>query len=162
MKYLEGEERKIAERYCNVAELIATASKCKKAQHGAVITLGDKILGIGYNSPVPDNFCNPCMRQDIKGHTYLELCNSVHAEENAILCALKKHHILRGAHLYHARMKNNEVVRKNIPSCTTCSRLILHEGLEGVVLIQEEGFALYSAEEFNRLSYEYHTKLDKN
>ena len=158
MRYLTGVEEDIARRACDYAAEIARNSKCKKSKNGAVIVKGGAIIGEGWNTPVPDVECDPCLREDIHDNGRVELCHAVHAEVNAILDALGKHRDIRGAVMYHARIKNGVIKRTNTPSCTGCSRVVERVGLEGFVLIHEQGYAFYPADEFNRLSYEYFGK----
>ncbi len=156
MHYLEGKELEDAIKYCNLAADLAKNSKCQKSKNGSVIVKDGKIIGEGWNTPVPDKPCEPCLRKDIHTNGLVELCNAVHAEHNAIEDALEKGNDVRGARMYHARIKNGEIKRENSPTCTTCSRLVLHKGIADFVLIQGDKYALYPADEFNRLSYDYH------
>jgi deoxycytidylate deaminase len=154
MHYLEGEEKEEAEKFCDYAAKIALNSKCQKSKHGAVIVKDKMIIGQGWNTPVPDQECEPCFRKDLR-YIKLELCNAIHAEHNAILDALSKGHDLKGSRMFHGRLKQGKLVKENSPSCTTCSRLMLHMGVAEMVLIQEQGYAIYPVEEFNRLSYDF-------
>ena len=70
--------------------------------------------------------------------------------------ALKKNNPTSPGRRFQTVSTFSEITRKNTPSCTTCSRYILKKEIGDFVLICEDGFALYPAEEFNRLSHEYH------
>jgi tRNA(Arg) A34 adenosine deaminase TadA len=155
LRYLTGEEEYVAMRACERAAEIARNSKCRKSKNGAVIVNDGKIIGEGWNTPVPDVECDPCLREDIHDNSRVELCHSIHAEVNSILDALGKGRDVRGGVMYHARIKDGRLKRSNTPSCTGCSRFVQHVGLEGFVLIQETGYAFYTAEEFNRESFAY-------
>jgi deoxycytidylate deaminase len=157
MRILKDLEAKYAEEYCGRAADFARESNCRKAWHGATLVNEGIIIGEGCNTPVPNKPCSPCRREKVKGHTLLELCNSIHAENNAFLDALRHGHSIKGARMYHARINRDGSIRVvEGPKCTSCSRLVLHLELEGFVLFQEQGYVFYDAEEFNRLSFEYH------
>ena len=159
MRVLEGEEAADAEKYCSLAARLALNSKCQKARHGAVLVNDRTIIGRGWNTPAGYEPCDPCLRKDIKGHTLLEICNSLHAEHEAKDDALDRHgkESLKGAVMYHAMIDwDGNIKKAEGPKCTSCSRMLKHKGLAGFVLFQEQGYVFYDIEEFNRLSYEYH------
>jgi deoxycytidylate deaminase len=158
MKYLKGKPAEEAEHFCNRAAELAANSKCSKAQHGAVIVKDSMIIGEGWNTPVPDGRCNPCLRTCIEDNSRVELCNAVYAQHNAIMDALKRGHELKGTRMYHAKLKNGQIVRNDEPHFTPCSRLIQHVGVGDFVLLNEKGYCLYTSDEYNRLSYEFHEK----
>lgn len=161
MRYLFGEEVKEAEKYTQIAAEEAKKSTCKKSQRGATIVKKYNVIGVGFNKVTDEKYCNPCIREDIRDNSRVELCSANHAEQLAILDALRKGNDLGGSRLYHAKIKDGEIIPSDDVSCTVCSRLILESGISEFVLLQTSGFALYSSEELNRLSFEYFMKNRK-
>src|SRR6201996_1679810 len=109
--------------FMNLANDLAKRSHCVKAHVGAVLTKDTRIISIGYNGP-PKNTHNcdeewpdtGCAR-DSKGSCSLAL----HAEENAILFAVKNGANLQGATLY-----------TTLSPCLPCARLIFSAGIKQV------------------------------
>jgi dCMP deaminase len=109
--------------FMNLATDLASRSHCIKAQVGAVLTRDTRIISIGYNGPPahthncdeewPDTGCP----RDARGSCSLAL----HAEENAILYAVKNGAKLEGAVLY-----------TTLSPCLACARLIYSAGIKHV------------------------------
>jgi dCMP deaminase len=107
----------------NLASDLASRSHCIKAQVGAVLVKDTRIISIGYNGPPagthncdeewPEQGCP----RDSKGSCSLAL----HAEENAILFAVKNGAQLEGATLY-----------TTLSPCLSCARLIFSSGVKKV------------------------------
>ena len=109
--------------FMNLATDLAKRSHCVKAQVGAVLTRDTRIISIGYNGPPAGaHNCDEewpatgCPR-DSKGSCSLAL----HAEENAILYAVKNGARLEGATLY-----------TTLSPCLPCARLIFSAGIKHV------------------------------
>ncbi|HWZ14591.1 MAG TPA: dCMP deaminase family protein [Mucilaginibacter sp.] len=109
--------------FMNLATDLAKRSHCVKAQVGAVLTKDTRIISIGYNGPPAGTHnCDEewpltgCPR-DSKGSCSLAL----HAEENAILYAVKNGANLVGATLY-----------TTLSPCLPCARLIFSAGVKKV------------------------------
>ncbi|HEY8781149.1 MAG TPA: dCMP deaminase family protein [Mucilaginibacter sp.] len=109
--------------FMNLATDLAKRSHCVKAQVGAVLTKDTRIISIGYNGPPAHTHnCDEewpgagCPR-DSKGSCSLAL----HAEENAILYAVKNGANLEGATLY-----------TTLSPCLPCARLIFSAGVKKV------------------------------
>jgi len=109
--------------FMNLATDLAKHSHCVKAQVGAVLTKDTRIISIGYNGPPAGTHnCDEewpgtgCPR-DSKGSCSLAL----HAEENAILYAVKNGANLEGATLY-----------TTLSPCLPCARLIFSAGVKKV------------------------------
>lgn len=108
------------EIFMNLAEELSKRSHCIKAQVGAVLSKDTRIISIGYNGPPsgtyncdeewPDKGC----ARDSKGSCSLAL----HAEQNAILYAVKNGAYLDGATLY-----------TTLSPCLPCARLIYSAGI---------------------------------
>lgn len=109
--------------FMNLATDLAARSHCVKAHVGAVLTRDTRIISIGYNGPPagthncdvewPETGC----ARDSKGSCSLAL----HAEENAILYAVKNGARLEGATLY-----------TTLSPCLPCARLIYSAGITQV------------------------------
>jgi dCMP deaminase len=107
----------------NLATDLAQRSHCVKAQVGAVLTKDTRIISIGYNGPpagthnCDEEFPNVGCPRDSKNSCSLAL----HAEENAILYAVKNGSTLEGATLY-----------LTLSPCLSCARLIFSSGIKKV------------------------------
>lgn len=102
-------------------------SNCAKGKVGAVIILNDKILGKGNNS-VPRN-CVPCTintclrnQYNLKSGERQEMCKAIHAEQNAILNALKNYKDLSNSTIYITKSP-----------CMICAKLIINVGIKKVI-----------------------------
>ena len=109
--------------FMNLASDLAARSHCVKAQVGAVLTKDTRIISIGYNGPPsgthncdeewPETGCP----RDSKNSCSLAL----HAEENAILYAVKNGASLEGSTLY-----------LTLSPCLACARIIYSSGVKSV------------------------------
>ncbi|QHS56121.1 dCMP deaminase family protein [Mucilaginibacter sp. 14171R-50] len=118
--------------FMNLATDLAKRSHCVKAQVGAVLAKDTRIISIGYNGPPAGTHnCDEewpgqgCAR-DSKGSCSLAL----HAEENAILYAVKNGANLEGATLY-----------TTLSPCLPCARLIFSAGIKQVYF--DKSYAQY-------------------
>lgn len=111
------------EIYMELAEKLALRSHCVKAQVGAVLTKDTRIVSLGYNGPPagthncdqewPEQGC----ARDSKGSCSLAL----HAEQNAILYAVKNNTTIDGSTLY-----------VTLSPCIACARVIYTMGIKRV------------------------------
>ena len=109
--------------FMKLASDLAKRSHCVKAQVGAVLAKDTRIISIGYNGPPagthncdeewPEEGCP----RDSKNSCSLAL----HAEENAILYAVKNGSSLEGATLYIT-----------LSPCLPCARVIYSSGIKKV------------------------------
>ena len=109
--------------FMNLATDLAQRSHCVKAQVGAVLTKETRIISIGYNGPPagthncdeewPETGCP----RDSRNSCSLAL----HAEENAILYAVKNGASLEGSTLYIT-----------LSPCLPCARIIYSSGIKKV------------------------------
>jgi len=155
MRYATADEAKEMKKYVGAAVKEAMKSTCTKSQRGAVIVKNGEIIGRGYNKPTIERLCDPCIREDIKDNGRVELCSAIHAEQMAILDALKKGKPLEGSRMFHIKAKDGKIKPSEDTSCTVCSRIILEAGIKDFVLLHKKGFAIYPADEFNKLSFDY-------
>ncbi len=116
----------------NLATDLAARSHCVRAHVGAVLTKDTRIISIGYNGPPsgthncdeewPETGC----ARDSRGSCSLAL----HAEENAILYAVKNGSKISGSTLY-----------TTLSPCIACARLILSSGIKTVYF--KDSYAAY-------------------
>src|SRR3569832_697397 len=118
--------------FMTLAVNLAKRSHCVKQQVGAVLVKDTRIVSIGYNGPPAGTYnCDEkwpgvgCAR-DVKGSCFLAL----HAEQNAILYAVKNHTTVEGATLY-----------VTLAPCLPCARMIFSAGVKKVKYI--ESYAAY-------------------
>jgi len=118
--------------FMNLATDLAKRSHCVKAQVGAVLAKDTRIISIGYNGPpagthnCDEEFPEHGCPRDSKGSCSLAL----HAEENAILYAVKNGANLAGATLY-----------TTLSPCLPCARLIFSAGITQVYF--DKSYAQY-------------------
>ncbi len=112
--------------YMELAVNLAKRSHCIKRHVGAVLTKDTRIISIGYNGP-PSGTHN-CDEEwpgvgcptDSKGGCSL----AIHAEQNAILYAVKNKSSVEGATLYIT-----------LSPCLACSRIIYSMKIEKVIYL---------------------------
>lgn len=133
------------EYYLNIALAVSKRSTCLKRHYGCVIVKDDVIVATGYNgSPRGEvNCCDVgiCKRENAERYSDYTLCESVHAEQNAIMMASREE--LKGATLYLAcedrrqsKINQSYFVWKedtNPVPCPLCQRMIKNAGIEHVV-----------------------------
>jgi dCMP deaminase len=112
--------------FMELAVNLAKRSHCIKKHVGAVLTKETRIISIGYNGPpagthncdleFPETGC----ARDSKGSCSLAL----HAEQNAILYAVKNNTSVDGSTLY-----------VTLSPCLACSRIIFSMGISKVVYL---------------------------
>lgn len=156
MRYLIEEEKKEALYYINKAKNIAKKSNCLRSKSGAVIVRNKNIIGIGYNSPPNDKALLECIKDKLPTNFKSDKTCCVHAEQRAILDALRGEKDLRNSRLYYIRLDlNNNIIKSGDPYCTICSKLSLDSGISEFILYKKEGIALYDTYEYNDLSFKY-------
>eukprot|EP01132_Coremiostelium_polycephalum_P000223 gene223-297_t len=118
--------------FMQLASQLAKRSHCVKLQVGAVLTKDTRVISIGYNGPPAGTYnCDEvwpeigCAR-DAKGGCSL----AIHAEQNAILYALRNQSGLAGATIYIT-----------LSPCLPCARIIFSVGIKRVVYGQS--YAVY-------------------
>ncbi len=112
--------------YMELAVNLAKRSHCIKRHVGAVLVKDTRIISIGYNGPPsgthncdeewPEQGCP----RDSKGGCSL----AIHAEQNAILYAVKNQTGVKGATLY-----------VTLSPCLACSRIIYTMGISRVIYL---------------------------
>ncbi len=118
--------------YMELAKNLARRSHCIKAQVGAVLVKDTRIISIGYNGPpagthnCDDEFPDTGCPRDSKGSCSLAL----HAEQNAILYAVKNGSNIEGATLY-----------VTLAPCIACARVIYTMKINKVIFL--DSYAAY-------------------
>lgn len=138
--------------YLDIALSVSKRSTCLKRHYGAVIVNNDEIISTGYNGN-PRGLLNCCeglgCKRINKPHNTGDYsdCNSVHAEQNALLSASRRDMI--GGTLYlvceeygldkekSSRYQEdffdfNEVTKDIVP-CPICMRMIQNSGIKRIV-----------------------------
>lgn len=114
------------EIFMELAVNLAKRSHCIKRHVGAVLTKDTRIISIGYNGPpagthnCDDEFPEEGCPRDSKGGCSL----AIHAEQNAILYAVKNKASVEGSTLY-----------VTLSPCLSCARIIYSSGIEKVVYL---------------------------
>lgn len=109
--------------FMNLATDLALRSHCVKAQVGAVLAKDTRIISIGYNGP-PAGTHNCDEEWPLTGcpHDSKGSCSlALHAEENAILYAVKNGASPEGSTLY-----------VTLSPCLPCARIIYSSGVKQV------------------------------
>lgn len=111
------------EIFMKLAIDLSKRSHCVKAHVGAVLTKDTRIISIGYNGPpagthnCDEEFPETGCPRDSRNSCSL----AIHAEQNAILYAIKQGTSLEGATLY-----------VTLSPCLACARLIYSSGIKTV------------------------------
>ncbi|SFV69065.1 dCMP deaminase [hydrothermal vent metagenome] len=110
--------------FINIANEIASASKCVSKQVGAVIVKDGRILSTGYNG-TPTGYINCCDYWDGKytaEHHEWSKTYEIHAEMNAIIWAARKGISIEGATIY-----------VTLEPCSECSKNLIASGIRRIV-----------------------------
>lgn len=130
------------EYFLKIAEVVATRATCIRRRYGAVITTPEHvIISTGYCG-APRGIPNcidtmVCKRKELHvpaGERY-ELCESVHAEANAIMQASRDE--LIGSTIYIAGFEHETGERANAHPCLMCRRMIKNARIKDVVFWQD-------------------------
>lgn len=126
--------------YLNIADAVSERSSCLRRKYGAVIVKDDQIVGTGYNgsSRGEPNCCDvgSCPRESLgvpKGERY-ELCEAIHAEDNAVLSAGRERTL--GATIYIVGRNSDGSLASPKP-CKMCRRKLINAGVTRVVGLDE-------------------------
>ena len=138
--------------FLHLAEEVATRSTCLRRHVGAVAvdTKTKRIIATGYNgSPRGEENCcdrGTCKRANAERYSNYESCDSVHAEQNALIATSRER--LIGATVYLAceeygldeeksALWEEEIIDfhedKNPVPCGICSRMLKNAGIVRVV-----------------------------
>jgi len=112
--------------FMELAVNLAKRSHCLKRHVGAVLVKDTRIISIGYNGPpagthnCDEEFPGVGCPRDSKGSCSL----AIHAEQNAILYAVKNKASVEGSTLY-----------VTLSPCLSCSRIIFTMGISKVIYL---------------------------
>lgn len=144
------------------AAKIALMATCTHARCGCVVVSDEgHIIGSGYNAPPlgleNQRMCRHEGFNDLKPKYDKTCC--VHAEWNAIIDALKNNpDKINGSTLYFMRIsEDGGFTDAGKPFCTVCSRLALQSGIRYFGL-WDGSPKIYDTKDYNKLSYDFHTK----
>ena len=165
MKILSETESQNAMKFIMEAAKVAEESLCLRANCGAVIVKDGNVIGRGFNSPPQNNpkFRTCAQEYDIPvGFRHDRTC-CIHAEQRAIVDAIKKGNDTQGATIYFTNIDHSKKPIKSYRlCCTICSRAVLDAGISEFVLQWEDDTVRsWPTDEFNSLSYEYKTPIKK-
>lgn len=113
--------------YMELAVNLAKRSHCVKRHVGAVLAKDTRIISIGYNGPpagthnCDEEFPETGCARDRKGSCSLAL----HAEQNAIIYAVKNNMKVSGSTLY-----------VTLSPCLACARIIYSVGIKKVIFLK--------------------------
>lgn len=109
---------------------IADQSECKSRKVGAIITIDDRIIAEGWNSPpkkCDPNDCLRCKKPGVyKSGEHMDLALCAHAEVNALTTAAYLGIAIKGARMY-----------STTKPCSSCATLIVHSGIKEVFYISD-------------------------
>ncbi len=113
--------------FLEIAQVVAKRGTCIRRKVGCVITNSDNhILSTGYNG-VPKNMehCinKPCKGAYSESTKDLELCNAVHAEQNALLQC--------------PNIKDIYNIYITISPCIHCIKLIMNTSCKRIIYLEE-------------------------
>lgn len=136
--------------YLNIAKEVSKRSTCLKRHYGCVIVKDDIIIATGYNgSPRGEENCcdrGSCKRIGAERYSGYENCDSVHAEQNALIAASRDRLIGSTVYLacegYGYDDANSAIFEKEIYGwiedanpvpCPLCERMLKNAGVSKIV-----------------------------
>jgi deoxycytidylate deaminase len=150
------------EDYFNEAGKEAMNALCLRDKCGAIIVLDGVVVGRGSNGPAGGDIAHRKCELDLinspKPKSDRTCC--VHAEWRVIMDAIRNQKNLNGSVLYFTRVDaEGNILKSGDPYCTVCSRLALDAGISYFALWQDAGIKLYDTQEYNELSYHFHSQI---
>ena len=151
-------EIKNAEIYFAKAAKLALKSKCLKDKCGAVIVHNNEIIGRGWNSPPNNASVDYCIKNALPSDFKSEKHCSLHAEQRAVMDALKNYPHLkrfRDTRIYFTRVEadSGDLIPSGKPYCTICSKMALDAGIKEWALWHKWGITVYDSKEYNKFSF---------
>lgn len=128
--------------FIEIAKVVSSRATCLRRKYGAVIVKDKVIISTGYNgSPRGMKNCidtGKCIRQEknIPSGERYELCEAVHAEQNALLNAPPER--MRSATIYIAGFEEDKSFADGRP-CKLCDRMIKNAQIKNVVYLDKNG-----------------------
>ena len=130
------------EYFIEIAMVVSSRSTCLRRRYGAVIVKDHVIVSTGYNG-APRGSANcvdrgTCRRQELNipaGERY-ELCEAVHAEQNAIINGSPER--MKDATIYVAGFEEGDIFAEGNP-CLLCKRMIRNAQIKQLVFLTKDG-----------------------
>ncbi len=129
------------EYFIEIAKVVSSRATCLRRQYGAVIVKDKVIISTGYNgSPRGVKNCidtGTCTREELNipsGERY-ELCEAVHAEQNAIINAPPDR--MKGSTIYVAGFEEDRSFASGRP-CKLCDRMIKNAQIKQVIYLDKD------------------------
>ncbi len=130
------------EYFIEISMVVSSRSTCLRRRYGAVIVKDNVIVSTGYNG-APRGSVNcvdrgTCKRQELNipaGERY-ELCEAVHAEQNAIINGTPER--MKDATIYIAGFEDSDLFAEGKP-CLLCRRMIRNAQIRQVVYLSRDG-----------------------
>lgn len=129
--------------FIEIAKVVSLRSTCLRRKYGAVIVKDRVIISTGYNgSPRGIDNCidlGKCIRKEknIPSGERYELCEAVHAEQNAIINASPER--MKEAVIYIAGFEEDNKSFSNGKPCKLCDRMIRNSQMKQVVYMRPDG-----------------------
>lgn len=128
--------------FIEIAKVVSLRSTCLRRRYGALIVKDRVIVSTGYNGS-PRGMINcidtgKCKRKELNipsGERY-ELCEAVHAEQNAIINGSPER--MKDATIYIAGFEENGNFADGAP-CKLCNRMIRNAQIKEVVYLGNGG-----------------------
>lgn len=125
--------------YLDIAVAVSKRSTCLKRHYGCVIVKDNVIIATGYNgSPRGEENCcdrGTCKRADAERYSGYENCDSVHAEQNALIATGRDR--LLGSTVYLAceqiLFRNIFVEDRDPVPCPLCLRMLKNAGVNKII-----------------------------
>jgi dCMP deaminase len=128
--------------FIEIAKVVSTRSTCMRRKYGAVVVRDRVIISTGYNGSsrgmqncVDTGTCERKKRNIPSGERY-ELCEAVHAEQNAIINGPPER--MKGATIYIAGFEEDDSFAAGRP-CKLCDRMIRNAQITEVVYLDKNG-----------------------
>ncbi len=130
------------EYFIEIAKIVSSRSTCIRRRYGAVIVKDSVIVSTGYNG-APRGSINcvdiqKCKRKELNipaGERY-ELCEAVHAEQNAIINGSPER--MKDATIYIAGFEEDNLYADGRP-CLLCRRMIRNAQIKEIVYLLRDG-----------------------
>ena len=123
----------------DLAEVVSKRCTCLRRWYGAVIVKNDEVISTGYvGAPRGRENCSDlgyCLRKkmDIPRGQRFELCRSVHAEANAIICAPRRDMLGADLYLVGTEVDTGDYI-ENAVCCSMCKRMVINAGIARVII----------------------------
>jgi len=113
----------IHETFMSTAKAWSHRATCDRAHVGCVLARGNRVLTTGYNGSAPDHpHCDDVGHDIVDGHCI----RTIHAEENAIICAAK-----------HGLSTEGAICYTTLHPCIRCVQRLSASGIK-VVIYRDE------------------------